>query len=165
MADQAPLKDVKPGNVGPRVSIDSPLTEGVFGNLAEFASDCTALAELQAKLAVQDLKASVGQAVWPAVALGVGGVLALASVPVLLMGLAELVVQYAKWTPGLAYLAVAGGGLVLGGLLIFFLGLRVTGCFVSFRRSLEELSRNVAWIKTVLSYSGRTPAHHKRIKT
>ena len=164
MANQAPVIDVKPTNVGPRVSIDSPVTEGVFGNVMEFASDCTTLAELQAKLAVEDLKASIGQAIWPAVAFGVGAVLALASLPVLLLGLGELLVQFADWPRAYAFLTIAGIGLVLGGLLIFFLGLRVTSSFGSFQRSLEELSRNVSWIKTVLAYSGRRPVHQQRKK-
>ncbi|MEO6809667.1 MAG: hypothetical protein ABI353_11200, partial [Isosphaeraceae bacterium] len=63
MADQATL------NGGPQVRINSPLIEGVIGNLAEFGNDITTLAELQAKLALIDLKEGGTRAAVPAAVL------------------------------------------------------------------------------------------------
>jgi hypothetical protein len=157
MADQATL------NGGPRVSIDSPLTEGVLGNLAEFASDCTTLAELQAKLALLDLKESAGKAAVPVIGLALGAALALASLPVLLLGLGELIVAFGGLGRHWAYLIVAGVALATGGLLAWLLGTRFGPALESFGRSREELTRNVSWVKTVLAHSGRRPTSHRRV--
>ncbi len=108
MADQATRV-----NGGPKVAIDSPLTAGVFGNLAEFASDVTTLGELQTKLAMHDLKESAGKLVIPSVGLIVSGVLALAALPVVLLGIGEILVEYTTLSRGFSYLIVAAGTLVL----------------------------------------------------
>ena len=142
-------------NGGPRVNIDSPLTGGVLGNLAEFASDCTTLLELQSRLAVEDLKDSAARAVVPVGGAAFGVALALGALPVALLGVGELVVQYGGLTRGWSYVIVAVAALVLGGLSAWLFGSRIGASFESFHRSREELTRNLAWIKTVLSYSGR----------
>ena len=71
---------------------------------------------------------------------------------------AELVVQYARIPTGWAYLIVAAVAMVLGALLALLLWGAFSRSFASFNRSREELARNVAWIKTVLTYSGRAPS-------
>src|SRR5690349_2849390 len=86
MAHQAAL------NGGSRVRINSPFVEGVLGNLAEFGGDIATLAELQAQLAARDLKESASRAALPAVGVAVAAALALGCVPILLFGVAELLV-------------------------------------------------------------------------
>ena len=51
--------------------------------------------------------------------------------------------------------------LALAGLIAWLSGTRLGHSFEAFRRSSDELARNVAWIKTVLAHSGR-PAPHRR---
>lgn len=161
MADQAAVRSQSQArsqanpNGGARVAIDSPLTEGVWGNLTEFANDCVTLGELQAKLAVLDARESVGRAVVPIGLALAGTILALASLPLFLMGLAHLLVLYAGLSVAWSYLIVAVLGLVVGGLLALIFGLRLRSAFSSFQRSREELTRNLSWIKTVLVHSGR----------
>ncbi len=156
MDHQAPL------NGGPRVQIHSPLAEGVVGNLAEFASDCTTLAELQVRLAVNDLKESVSQAARPLAGLVTGAALLLACLPVALLGLGELLASGAGLSRGAALLVVAGTAAVVAGLLFWSCASRFGASFQSFARSREELERNLAWLKTVLAHSGRPPVHHRR---
>jgi hypothetical protein len=152
MADQAAVSQ---NGGGARVRIHSPLVEGVLGNLADFGSDIATLAELQAKLAALDLKESAGKAAVPAGLLASAGVLALGSLPVGLLGIAELLVTYAGLGRGWAYLATALAVTVIA-VALALVGLpRIKTSFESFRRSREELTRNVAWIKTVLAQSGR----------
>lgn len=143
-------------NGGGRVGIDSPLTAGVLGNLSEFASDCSTLAELQAQLAALDAREAARRAALPLGAAVLGLTLLLAGVPVLLVGLAEtLHALTSLGRPG-SYLIVAGLAVLLGaglaGLGLSRFG-HVSGAFA---RSREELTRNIAWVKTVLVHSGRS---------
>lgn len=157
MADQATTV-----NGGPRVAIDSPLTAGVFGNLAEFASDVTTLAELQTKLAVLDMKESTGKLLLPTGVLLASGIFGLAALPVVLLGLGELLVEFTTLSRGVSYLIVAGATLLLAGSMTVIFLPRIGPAFASFEHSKEELTRNIAWLKTVLAHSGRRPTHHRR---
>jgi len=160
MADQAA---VSPEN-GRRVRINSPVTEGVFGNLAELGGDIASLAELQVQLAAADAKESLGRAILPAILLGAGVVFLLAALPVALIGVSMLLADALGLThPGWAYLIVAGVTAALTVVLVLIGLPRLSHAFASFIRTKEELSRNVAWIKTVLANSGRPPAHHRRV--
>ncbi len=129
---------------------------GVVGNIAEFGNDVATLVELQAKLAVFDAKDCVGRATTPLVVLVVGAAVALAAVPVILFGLADLIASATSISPGAARLIV---GLVTMGAAgaAAFVSLRTVGASLdSFRRSREELTRNISWLRTVLVYSGRS---------
>ena len=153
MADQATLRD----NRGAKVTVNSPLVEGVLGNVAEFSTDLISLAELQARLAAADLKETTGRAAVPAGLLVVGALLALVGLPVLLLGVGTLVAENTSLSPGWSILLTALAAIVLGAVLAL-LGVRgLGGSLSSFDRSKEELSRNLSWVKTVLVHSGRTP--------
>jgi uncharacterized membrane protein YqjE len=153
MADQAAV------NGGTRVRIHSPFVEGVLGNVADFGSDIASLAELQAKLALIDLKESAGRAALPAGLIVASAALVLGSLPVGLLGLAELLVRAFSIERGWAYIATAAA-ITVCALILGLAGLAsLRRSFESFRRSREELTRNVAWVKTVLAQSRRyTPA-------
>jgi amino acid transporter len=149
MANQASV------NGGPRVKINSPLVEGVFGNIAGFAGDVANLAELQAKLASHDLKDSISRATIPTGIMIVGGILALGAIPVLLIGVGELLGPILGLSHGGAMIAVAVLAIVLAAIMCVLALPAIKRSFASFQRSREELVRNLAWIKTVLTYSGR----------
>jgi hypothetical protein len=149
MADQATLTN------GSSDRIHSPIVEGIVGNVTEFGSNLLTLAELQGRLALYDAQESAGRAVLP-VALTLGGtVLALASLPVLLIAGGYLLSDATGWSIGLSLLVCGAGALVLGGLLAFFFSRRIGASFESFRRSRDEFGRNLAWVKTVLAQSGK----------
>jgi len=120
------------------------------------------LAELQARLALIDAKECVNQIRVP-VALIVLGLIAInGAVPVVLLGIASLLATalnlstgWALLLTGLTVLAAAVG---VAGTAAMKLG-SGTACF---RRSQEELTRNVSWIKTVLLYSGRSVPKRSR---
>jgi len=141
-------------NGGPRVRINSPLVDGVLGNLAEFGGDIASLAELQAELGVADLKEATRKATLPAAAVAVAIPLALGGVLVLLLGAVEGLVL-AGMTRVWALVVVGLAALIVAGVLGWLAARGLANSFESFRRSREELARNVAWIKTVLAYSGR----------
>ncbi len=163
MADQAKMSQAyePQWNGGSRVHVNAPLIEGVVGNIAEFGHDLTTLAELQAKLAVHDMQESARKVAVPAVVLAVATVLILSSVPVVLIGIAWLIAPLLKSSFGLvnpqgwALVIVALVTMLLAGILALFFGSRASHSFESFQRSREELTRNLNWIKTVLTHSGR----------
>ena len=127
----------------------------MVSNIADFGNDIATLAELQAKLTLLDAKEAATRATTPAIALGAGLVLALGSLPVILLGLADLIASKTSLSAGAAQLIVGLVTLLLAA-GIAFLGLRGSlGSLTSFRRSTEELTRNLSWIRTVLVYSGR----------
>ena len=142
------------GAAGNGVRINSP-AESMIGNIAEFGNDLATLGELQAKLAVIDLKETVGRALVPAILAVSALLLVLGSLPVLLLGVAWLLITKAGMNEGWAMLATAGVALILAGILAFLAIPALRRSFASLDRSREELARNVAWIKTVLAYSGR----------
>jgi hypothetical protein len=149
MADQATMSRHNGSDIHA-----SPLT--VVSNIADFGNDIATLAELQAKLTLLDAKEATAKATRPLIILGAGAALALASLPVILIGLADVIATSAKIPAGasqlivgLVALAIAGGG--------GFIGWKgSTASLASFRRSSEELTRNLSWIRTVLVHSGRS---------
>ena len=131
----------------------SPLT--VVSNIADFGNDIATLAELQAKLTALDAKECVTKATTPVIILVTGAVLGLASLPVILIGLADLIASNTQLSSGSARLIVGLATLVVAGVAGYF-GLKgSTSSLSSFRRSREELVRNLSWVRTVLVYSGR----------
>jgi Putative Actinobacterial Holin-X, holin superfamily III len=63
-----------------------------------------------------------------------------------------------------ALLLTAGVAIVLAVVVGVLAVPRLRKSFESFQRSREELARNVAWIKTVLTYSGRSaPSQRRRV--
>jgi hypothetical protein len=158
MADQA---TVSRGGNG--VPIDAPAM-AMVSNLAEFGNDFATLAELQAKLAAIDMKESAGRAALPAGLLAGALVLLLGSVPVLLAGVAGLIARYLGIGPEWALLLTAAVALAAAAALGAMAVSRLGRSFSSFQRSREELTRNVSWIKTVLTYSGRSaPSQRRRV--
>ena len=80
-----------------------------------------------------------------------------------MIGASELLADALSLTHrGWAYLIVSAVVAALTVALVL-LGLpRLGKSFESLSHSKDELSRNIAWIKTVLANSGRTPAHRRR---
>jgi len=151
MANQAALSGGRPGSG----SNGSP--EGrVVGGLADFGNDVATLAELQGKLALIDLKECLGKALIPLVLVAVGLIVLLGAVPVVLLGAAELLAAALRIGTGQATLITGAVVLVLAASVVTVAALKVGPAFSSFNRSCEELSRNIAWIRTVVLYSGRS---------
>jgi hypothetical protein len=152
MADQASLKAGKPN---PRAEGNGTPESQVVGGIAGFGTDIATLAELQTRLALLDLKASVQKAalslgLFAAALIGLTGALpvALAGVAVLLAGALRISLAWSLLLTGGVVLAAALATLVVS-------ASKIGPSFTTFRRSHEELTRNLAWIRTVLLYSGR----------
>jgi len=151
---------VKDGHEHPRSSVNGAPEQQVVGGITGFGSDMATLAELQAELAVTDLKESLQKAALP-LGLLAGGVIGLiGAVPVALLGVAALLAEVLKIGSAWAMLLTGGVVLALALVVVIVSASKIGSSFSSFRRSREELTRNLAWIRTVLLYSGRRPQRH-----
>jgi uncharacterized membrane protein YqjE len=155
MADQASVRGVGDPRAG-RANGKAGGNGSVTGSLAEFGNDFATLLELQAKLAAADLRECKNRLVLPALAIGAAFALALGCVPVLLLGVADLLSRALRILPGSAMLLTALGGTVLAAVVVRVFANRFASAFEPLRRSREELVRNLTWVRTVLLYSGRS---------
>jgi uncharacterized integral membrane protein len=104
---------------------------------------------------MEDFRESRGRALPALIAAVVLTLMAFASTTVALMGLAYWMAAGWAIPLGKALMLVAAAGMVLTLLLTAFVVHSLRASFVSFRRSREELERNIAWLQTVLLRSGR----------
>ena len=89
------MRATKPGSEDNGNTNGSPEKQ-VVGGIAEFGNDIATLVELQAKLAMADLKESAERALVPMVLIALGLLFLFGALPVLLFGVAELVASALK---------------------------------------------------------------------
>lgn len=134
----------------------------VVTNVAEFGENLLTLAELQARLASIELKQNVRAVKFGGTVLITGAVLGLATLPVALLGIAELLTTGLSIHRGLAQVIVAGAGFLIAGICVAVAVLRLRGSDLGFPLSGEELTRNINWVRTVLLHSGRSARTRRR---
>jgi len=132
-----------------------------FEGVAEFVDDLASLAELQAKLTTIDLRDAARKSVVPIVLTVVGLTVAVAGVPVALLGAGWLLASALNIHQGWAMLLTAATAMALGGLVAALGGMQLSHSFDSFRRSRKQLSLNLAWIRNVLVTSARPHARRR----
>ncbi len=129
----------------------------MVSNVAGFSEGLLTLGELQARLAAKELVRNY-QTAKIAGAVGLAGFLiVVASVPIVLFGIAELLVSELALKRGYALLGVAGVAILIGGSSVAFAAIWLRRQRLGFPLSGEELTRNLNWVRTVLRYSGRFP--------
>jgi uncharacterized membrane protein YqjE len=156
MVDQASVRNPGAGNGTAQGQGQGQDGASVTGSLSEVANDVATLAELQAKLAAVDLKACAERALVPLAVIAAALAVALGTIPVALLGAAFLLVSALGLGWGWAMLLTAAVALVLAGLVAFVSVRQFGRSLEPLRRSREELTRNIAWVRTVLVYSGRS---------
>lgn len=153
MADQATVRGAgQPAAGGAQANGN---TGSVVGGIAEFGNDVATLAELQAKLAALDLKDSYERALVPILMIVAGLVFAVASLPVLIMGIAIVIARALELQDGWMMVLVSLIVMASSALMAYLFLRRLPHSFEPLRRSREELTRNLAWVRTVLVHSGR----------
>ena len=129
----------------------------VVTNVASFGENLLNLAELQARLTTIELRRNFDSAKSAGVLIIVGAVLAVAGLPVLLIGIAELLMTELGIKRGYALLTTSTAAIVVGVTFVAIashwlgrhpLGLGLAG---------EEFNRNMNWLRTILRQSGRWP--------
>src|SRR5947209_3204012 len=107
--------------------------EGVVGGIAEFGNDIATLAELQFKLAMLDFSESAGRATLPLVLTLAGLAVLVASMPVALIGMAELLSAALSIPRGWALLLIAVLAMAGAAVVTVLAGLRFSRSFESFQ--------------------------------
>lgn len=130
--------------------------KSVVGNIADFGNDVATLCELQLKLATTDLKEVKDRATGYVIVLFFAGVVAIATIPIALFGVADLLAMALQIRLGWALLITAGVAFSIAGVVFAQIAPRLGFALDPLRRSREELVRNVSWVRTVLVHSGRS---------
>jgi hypothetical protein len=175
MADQATLKTNGPaGNrlgaipsgsgagTTPAGNGSAPGAGAMVTNVAELGENLLTLSELQARLAAMELKQNIQTAKITAPVILGGVILAVASLPVALAGIAELIVSELGMKRGFALLSVAVVAIAIAGSCIAIAGSRLRRSAAGFPLSSEEFTRNLNWVRTILLYSGRSASTRRR---
>lgn len=126
-----------------------------MGNVSSFGNDLATLATLQTKLAAADMRESLLKAAPAIGGLAVLGLISVAGMTALVAGLALWLAEALQLRPAVALMFVGLGSLVIAALGAWLCTRTFGSSFSTFRRSSEEFERNLAWIKTTLTQSGR----------
>jgi hypothetical protein len=130
----------------------------VASNVAGFGENLLNMAELQARMSAIELRQNI-EALRIVTVVGLtGAILALAALPIVLAGIAELLVTELGFRRGAAFLTVGFTTLGIGSLSIVIAGLWISRKRLGFPLSAEEFTRNLNWVRTVLRLSGRQRA-------
>ena len=115
--------------------------------MGELTHDIVSLAELQFELFRVDCREGLRKIMIPVALLLVSGIVAVGTVPIALMLIAELLVQAAGLSRAVAFLIAAISGFIVA-LAIGVVGWSyLRGVVRVFKRSREELASNMTWIK------------------
>ncbi len=132
-----------------------PRPSGVIDSVNAFGTNLGNLATLQLRLAACDSRESL-QRLMPSLVLGGFAVLVLpASVIVALLAAGYWIDDATSLTLPQSLLLVAWVGVTLSAICLLLAVRLSRGAFTTFRRSGEELQRNIAWVRTVMKHSGR----------
>jgi len=119
----------------------------VAKSIADLTHDTMSLAELQFELFRVDCRDGLKRMLIPGALLLLAGIVAVGSVPIALLLMAELLAQAAGLSRAAALSIAALSGFIVAAAIGFVGWFHLRGVVRVFERSLEELARNVAWIK------------------
>ena len=127
----------------------SPPNGGAKG-MGELTNDIVSLAELQFELFRIDCREGIKRMLIPGALLLFAGIVAVGTVPIALMLIAELLTQAAGLSRAAAFSIAALSGVIVA-LAMGVVGWScLRGVVRVCERSREELARNIAWIKRAL---------------
>jgi hypothetical protein len=127
----------------------------VMRGVTGFGDSVLTLAELQARLASVELKQNLQAARAGAFLALSSGVAIFAGLMFVLAGIAELLVSELGMRRGFAFLSIAAFTVAAGAGCLALAASRLRAKHLGFPLSIEELARNLNWLRTVLRQSGR----------
>jgi MFS superfamily sulfate permease-like transporter len=126
---------------------------GVAQGMGDLTHDIVSLAELQFELVRNDYRAGIKGLLVPVVLLLGTGIVALGTVPVALLLMAEILIQVAGLSRASAFSISAASGFMTAVVLGVVGWSQLRGIGRVFQRSREEWIRNLNWIKLALKRS------------
>ncbi len=130
-----------------RIRPDQP---NVTSSFSELTHNAIELAELQAQLFSLDVK-ETSQSAGISIALVIGSVcILLGTIPVVLIAIAQLLVEKLGWPLSAGYGVAALIGIVASTVIGAAAYARFSNGIATMKRSREELNRNIAWLKSNL---------------
>jgi hypothetical protein len=138
--------------------------DGVAQDVVELTRDVVALAELQFELFRNDCRHGLKGLLIYVTLLLISAMVAVGTVPIALILIAELLVQAAGWSRAAAYglaTATGAGAAVALGVLGWS---RIRGVGRVFERSRQEFAHNLTWIKNTLTRAAPSesqPSHDR----
>jgi uncharacterized membrane protein YciS (DUF1049 family) len=129
----------------------------VAQSTAEFFHDVAALGELQAQLALIELRQSATKLLAPVIVLVAGVAIGLGAVPIALAALALTLVATTELSLPASFGIALAVGLVLCALLVAPAIVALRHRMNLFERSRYELGRNIKWVKDTLQRLSQGP--------
>ena len=133
----------------------------VAESVSGLTHDVIELAELQAQLLTSELKKSSQKTRTCLILAIVGFCLLLASIPVALFALAEVLVEQLDWSRSSGFGVAALVGLLVSAVFFGSAYSIVRSGLISLQRSRQEFNQNIAWIKSTLRDRGKYRAFEK----
>ncbi len=127
----------------------------VVTNVAGFGENLLNLAELQARMSAMELRQNIEAVKAVSAVFVISTVMALAALPVVLAGIAELLVRELGFRRGAAFLSVGLTTIGIAALCAAVASVWFRRKRLGFPLSAEEFARNLNWVRTVLRLSGR----------
>jgi Putative Actinobacterial Holin-X, holin superfamily III len=126
---------------------------GVAKDMGELTHDIVSLAELQFELFRIDCREGLKQMLIPVALLLLAAIVAVGTVPIALILIAELLTQAAGLSRAAAFSIAAMSGFIVALVMGVVAWSYLRGVVLVFERSREELTRNMTWIKRALRRS------------
>jgi hypothetical protein len=126
---------------------------GVAKGMGELTHDIVSLVELQFELFRVDCRNGLRRILIPVALLLIAGIVALGTVPIVLILLAEFLTQAAGLSRAVAFLIAALSGFIVASAIGVAGWCYMRGVVHLFERSREELANNMIWIKHALKRS------------
>ncbi len=126
-------------------------------NVTGFGDDLLTLVELQGRLTAIELRQNFDSAKSSGLLIVIGSIVAVSGLPVLLVGVAELLASELGMKRGYALLTTGAAAMVIAGCLIAIARSCLHTKPLGFPLAGEEFARNVNWLRTILRQSGRWP--------
>ena len=140
-------------------STQSP-PKGVAKGMGELTHDIVSLAELQFELLRIDCREGIRRILLPVALLLFAGIVAVGTVPIALILVAEFLVQTADLSRAAAFSIAAMSGFIVAVAIGVVGWSYLRGVVRVFQRSREELARNMTWIKHALKQPKPVKSQH-----
>jgi hypothetical protein len=150
MFDQTPINRLNGMSWNKPVEGNPVQSQADMNGVRQLLADVTELAELQTRLLADDVRSSLYAFIRPLVYIVGGVVILLATLPVVLLAFANLLVAEAEWPTYAAQFTCAGSALLAAGVLAVLAYRRIQRSAIPLQRSMCEMQKNLETLREML---------------